>query len=177
MVGHRATAIHKEMFDGDKPLKRRMSKMRSPDEKLTADTRYWVNLYPRGVIEQAFAQVVAKLTKAGTIDQYAVEPFRKVAPGWGEEADEVEAIHAAMSDIYEEAQLEGRQIRSSDSKTNWGQWKGRRIEGLKHKLQSNEMYGGTWTKRSMAEALIERLHPKGETPDNPEPLAKPEEIE
>jgi len=176
MVGHRATAIHKEMF-GRTPWKRRMSKMRTPDEKLTADTRYWVNLYPRGVIEQAFAQVVAKLTKEGTVGRYMVEPFRKVSPGWGEEADEVEAIHAAISDIYTEAQEEGRQIRSSDSKTNWGQWKAKRIEGLKHKLQSNEMYGGTWTRREMAEALIEKLHPITPTPEAPEPLAKPDETE
>jgi hypothetical protein len=176
MVGHRATAIHKEMF-GRTPWKRRMSKVRTPDDKLTSDNRNWVNMYPRGVIEQAFAQVVAKLTKAGTIAQYAVEPFRKVSPGWGEEIDEMNALLDAISEIYVEAQDEGRQIRSSDSKTNWGTWKGKRIEGLKHKLQSNEMHGSTWTKRLMAEALIERLHPKGETPDTPGPLEKPENTE
>jgi hypothetical protein len=70
MVGHRATAIFKEIFPGERPTKRRMSKVRTPGAKLTADTRYWANLYPRGVIEQAFAQVVEKLTKAGTIDRY-----------------------------------------------------------------------------------------------------------
>jgi hypothetical protein len=48
MVGHRATAIHKEIFNGALPQKRRMSGMRTPDDKLTADTRNWVNMYPRG---------------------------------------------------------------------------------------------------------------------------------
>jgi hypothetical protein len=176
MVGHRATAIHKEMF-GRTPWKRRMSKVRTPDDKLTSDNRNWVNMYPRGVIEQAFAQVVAKLTKAGTIAQYAVEPFRKVSPGWGEEIDEMNALLDAISEVYEEAQEQGRQIRSSDSKTNWGDWKGKRLAGLKAKLQSNETHGSSWTRRSMAEALIERLHPKGETSDAPGSPEKPEEIE
>jgi hypothetical protein len=180
MVGHRATAIHKEMFGG-RPFKQRMSKMRSPDEKLTADTRYWVNLYPRGVIEQAFAQVVAKLTKAGTVDQYAVEPFRKVVPGGIEAMDEVTALLDAVGEVYKEAQEEGRQIRSKEQSTNWGDWKGKRLRGLNHKLVSNEIHGPSWVKRVLPEALashpemlVNPIIPPQETSDS---LEKPEETE
>jgi hypothetical protein len=159
MVGHRATAIFKEIFPGDRPTKRRMSKVRTPGATLTGDTRYWANLYPRGVIEQAFAQVVEKLTEAGTIDQYRVEPFRKEMPGALEEVEEMEAIHAAISDIYEEMITEGRQIRSKESSTNYGQWKGRRIRGLRDKLRSNEDHGPTWVRRTLTKALVKTLPP------------------
>ena len=159
MVGHRATAIFKEIFPGERPIKRRMSKVRTPGATLTADTRYWANMYPRGVLERAFAQVVEKLTKAGTIDQYRVEPFRKEMPGALEEVEEMEAIHAAISDIYEEMMTEGRQIRSKESSTNYGQWKGRRIRGLRDKLRSNEDHGPTWVRRALTEALVKTLPP------------------
>ena len=159
MVGHRATAIYKDIFDGALPTKRRMSRMRTPDATLTKDTRYWANMYPRGILEQAFAQVVEKLTKAGTIDQYRVEPFRKEMPGALEEVEEMDAIHAAISDIYEEMMTEGRQIRSKESSTNYGQWKGRRIRGLRDKLRSNEDHGPTWVRRAMTEALAKTLPP------------------
>jgi hypothetical protein len=112
MVGHRATAIFKEIFPGERPTKRRMSKVRTPGATLTADTRYWANLYPRGVIEQAFAQVVEKLT-----------------PGALEEIGEMEAIDAAIRVIYGEAMAEGRQIRSKESSTNFGTWRAERLKG------------------------------------------------
>jgi hypothetical protein len=180
MVGHRATAIHKEIFGG-RPFKQRMSKMRTPDEKLTADTRYWVNLYPRGVIEQAFAQVVAKLTKEGTVGEYMVEPFRKVVPGGIEEMDEVHAIFDAISEVYVEAQKEGRQIRSKEQSTNWGDWKGKRLRGLNQKLVSNEIHGPSWVKRVLPEALASHpellVNPITPTPEAPEHLEKPKETE
>jgi hypothetical protein len=159
MVGHRATAIYKDIFDDALPTKRRMSRMRTPGATLTKDTRYWANMYPRGILEQAFAQVVEKLTKAGTIDQYRVEPFRKEMPGALEEVEEMEAIHAAISDIYEEMMTEGRQIRSKESSTNYGQWRGRRIRGLRDKLRSNEHHGPTWVRRTLTEALAKTLPP------------------
>jgi hypothetical protein len=159
MVGHRATAIFKEIFPGERPTKRRMSKVRTPGATLTADTRYWANLYPRGLIEQAFAQVVEKLTKAGTIDQYRVEPFRKEMPRGLEEIEEMEDISAAIEGIYGEMMAEGRQIRSKESSTNFGRWKGRRIKGLRDKLQSNEHHGPTWVRRAMTEALAKTLPP------------------
>jgi hypothetical protein len=159
MVGHRATAIFKEIFSGERPTKRRMSKVRTPRATLTADTRYWANLYPRGVIEQAFAQVVEKLTKAGTIDRYRVEPFRKEMPSALEEVEEMEAIYAEISAIHREAEREGRQIRSSDSKTNYGQWKGQRIRRLRDKLRSNENHGPTWVRRTLTKARVKTLPP------------------
>jgi hypothetical protein len=173
MVGHRATAIYKDIFDGALPTKRRMSRMRTPGATLTEDTRYWANMYPRGVLEQAFAQVVEKLTKAGTIDQYRVEPFRKEMPGALEEVEEMEAIHAAISDIYEEMMTEGRQIRSKESSTNYGQWKGRRIRGLRDKLRSNENHGPTWVRRALTEALVEALPPIDTSPTPDETNDKP----
>ena len=175
MVGHRATAIFKEIFPGERPTKRRMSKVRTPGATLTADTRYWANLYPRGVIEQAFAQVVEKLTKAGTIDQYRVEPFRKEMPGAMEEVEEMEAIHAAISDIYEEMVTEGRQIRSKESSTNFGRWKGQKIKGLRDKLRSNEHHGPTWVRLSLTEALVQALPPIDTSPTPDETIGKPED--
>jgi hypothetical protein len=175
MVGHRATAIFKEIFPGERPTKRRMSKVRTPGATLTADTRYWANMYPRGVLEQAFAQVVEKLTKAGTIDQYRVEPFRKEMPRAMEEVEEMEDIHAAITDIYKEMMKEGRQIRSKESSTNFGRWKGQKIKGLRDKLRSNEHHGPTWVRRALTEALVQALPPIGTSPTPDETIGKPED--
>jgi hypothetical protein len=87
----------------------------------------------------------------------------------------------SFGEVYEEAQEEGRQIRSKEQSTNWGDWKGKRLRGLNHKLVSNEIHGPTWVKRVLPEALASHpevlLDPITQTPEAPEHPEKPEETE
>jgi hypothetical protein len=89
--------------------------------------------------------------------------------------EEMEAIHAAITDIYKEMMNEGRQIRSKESGTNFGRWKGQKIKGLRDKLRSNEHHGPTWVRRSLTEALVQALPPIDTSPTPDETIGKPED--
>jgi hypothetical protein len=94
-VGYRATLIHKDIFEGKLPRKVRMK----------GDGRFLVNLYPRGVIEQAFAQVLDELFEAGgeaAIEAERAEPYEKREPGALEEVEELEALWNQQAVLSEE---------------------------------------------------------------------------
>ena len=150
-VARRATDLHKEMFNR-LPQKTRMSKRSGQTGLDQAATQwgFWVNLYPRGILEQAFAQIVKEvLEKEGEagLNAYRIEPFSKAPPSELEEIDEIDKIHEEIDGIYTETMAEGRQIRSKESSTNFGQWKSRRLKELRRKLSQNEDFGGSWGKR------------------------------
>jgi len=121
---------------------------------------FWVNLYPRGILEQAFAQVAKEIReKEGEVglDAYRIEPFNKAPPSGLEEIDEIDKLHEVIDNIYAEMMAEGRQIRSSESKANTGQWKGRKLKELRRKLSQLVDFGGSWGKRPRTESPP--LHP------------------
>jgi hypothetical protein len=155
MVGHRATAIFKDIFDGKLPTKRRMSRRRTPGDTLTKDTRYWANMYPRGVLEQAFAQVVAKLTAEGTIDKYRVEPFRKGMPSRSEANEESIDILDEIERLHEHAKTRTIFALAGGRLSHWEEKKKQALAG---KLGSNDAHGAAWRRRSLGE-LLQALPP------------------